>query len=200
VEEDKTFPTNAYGESKLMVEKVLKWCDTAYGIKHTVLRYFNVAGAHVSGNIGEDHKTETHLIPLILQVALGKREKIMIFGEDFNTPDGSCIRDYIHVSDLAEAHALALDRLFKGGDSRIFNLGNGTGFSVKEVIEVVRKVTNHPIPAEVTGRRAGDPAILIASSDKAVKELGWTPKFNTLETIVETAWKWHSNNPSGYND
>lgn len=183
-----------------MVEKVLKWCDTAYGIKHTVLRYFNVAGAHVSGNIGEDHKTETHLIPLILQVALGKREKIMIFGEDFNTPDGSCIRDYIHVSDLAEAHALALDRLFKGGDSRIFNLGNGTGFSVKEVIEVVRKVTNHPIPAEVTGRRAGDPAILIASSDKAVKELGWTPKFNTLETIVETAWKWHSNNPNGYND
>ncbi|MNN08518.1 UDP-glucose 4-epimerase [compost metagenome] len=124
----------------------------------------------------------------------------MIFGEDFNTPDGSCIRDYIHVSDLAEAHALALDRLFKGGDSRIFNLGNGTGFSVKEVIEVVRKVTNHPIPAEVTGRRAGDPAILIASSDKAVKELGWTPKFNTLETIVETAWKWHSNNPNGYND
>lgn len=200
VEEDTTFPTNAYGESKLMVEKVLKWCDTAYGIKHTVLRYFNVAGAHVSGNIGEDHKTETHLIPLILQVALGKREKIMIFGEDFNTPDGSCIRDYIHVSDLAEAHALALDRLFKGGDSRIFNLGNGTGFSVKEVIEVVRKVTNHPIPAEVTGRRAGDPAILIASSDKAVRELGWTPKFNTLETIVETAWKWHSNNPNGYND
>ena len=198
VEEDKTFPTNAYGESKLMVEKVLKWCDRAYGIKHTVLRYFNAAGAHVSGNIGEDHKTETHLIPLILQVALGKREKIMIFGDDYNTPDGSCVRDYIHVSDLASAHALALERLFKGGDSRIFNLGNGTGFSVKEVIEVVRKVTNHSIPAEIAERRAGDPAVLIASSKKAIEELGWEPKFNTLENIVETAWKWHSTHPNGY--
>lgn len=197
-EGDKTEPTNAYGESKLMVEKVLKWCDTAYGIKHTILRYFNVAGAHVSGNIGEDHKTETHLIPLVLQVALGKREKIMIFGDDFKTPDGTCIRDYIHVTDLAEAHALALDRLSKGGDSRTFNLGNGSGFSVKEVIEVCRKVTGHEIPAEVTGRRAGDPAILIASSEKAVEELAWKPKFNTLETIVETAWKWHSNHPQGY--
>lgn len=198
LEEDKTFPTNAYGESKLMVEKVLKWCDTAYGIKHTVLRYFNAAGAHVTGNIGEDHKTETHLIPLILQVALGKREKIMIFGENYATPDGSCIRDYIHVSDLASAHSLAVERLINGGESRIYNLGNGTGFSVKEVIELARKVTNHAIPAEVAERRAGDPAILIASSKKATEELNWSPKFNSLETIIETAWKWHSNHPNGY--
>lgn len=198
LEEDKTLPTNAYGESKLMVEKILKWCDTAYGIKHTVLRYFNAAGAHVSGAIGEDHKTETHLIPLILQVALGKREKIMIFGDDYNTIDGSCIRDYIHVSDLASAHSLALKRLLKGGESRTYNLGNGTGFSVREVIDVARKVTNHLIPAEVADRRAGDPAVLIASSKKATEELNWCPNFNSLETILETAWKWHSNHPNGY--
>ncbi|WP_238884662.1 UDP-glucose 4-epimerase GalE [Clostridium sp. YIM B02551] len=198
LEGDKTLPTNAYGESKLIVEKILKWCDVAYGIKYTVLRYFNAAGAHVDGNIGEDHKTETHLIPLILQVALGKREKIMIFGDDYNTSDGSCIRDYIHVSDLASAHLLALKRLENGGESRIYNLGNGTGFSVKEVIEVARKVTKHEIPAEVAERRAGDPAILIASSNKAVEELGWEPRFNTLENIIETAWKWHSNHPNGF--
>ncbi|MBL4932615.1 UDP-glucose 4-epimerase GalE [Clostridium paridis] len=198
LEGDKTLPTNAYGESKLIVEKILKWCDTAYGIKYTVLRYFNAAGAHVSGDIGEDHKTETHLIPLILQVALGKRDKIMIFGDNYNTPDGSCIRDYIHVSDLASAHLLALKRLQSGGESRIYNLGNGTGFSVKEVIEVARKVTKHEIPAEVAERRAGDPAILIASSNKAVEELGWEPRFNTLENIIETAWKWHSNHPNGF--
>lgn len=198
LEEDKTLPTNAYGESKLMVEKVLKWCDSAYGIKYTVLRYFNAAGAHLNGTIGEDHKTETHLIPLILQVALGKRDKIMIFGDDYNTPDGSCIRDYIHVSDLASAHSLALDRLINGGESRIYNLGNGTGFSVKEVIDVARKVTNHEIPAEVAERRAGDPAILIASSQKATEELKWCPKFNSLDTIIETAWKWHSNHKNGY--
>lgn len=198
LEDDKTLPTNAYGESKLMVEKVLKWCDSAYGIKYTVLRYFNAAGAHLSGTIGEDHKTETHLIPLILQVALGKREKIMIFGDDYNTHDGSCIRDYIHVSDLASAHSLALERLLNGGESRIYNLGNGTGFSVKEVIDVARKVTNHPIPAEIAERRAGDPAVLIASSKKATEELNWCPKFNSLETIIETAWKWHLNHPNGY--
>ncbi|MDD7792758.1 UDP-glucose 4-epimerase GalE [Clostridium sp. 'White wine YQ'] len=198
LEEDKTFPTNAYGESKLMVEKILKWCDSAYGIKYTVLRYFNAAGAHIDGNIGEDHKTETHLIPLILQVALGKREKIMIFGDDYNTSDGSCIRDYIHVSDLASAHLLALKRLENGGESRIYNLGNGTGFTVKEVINVARKVTKHEIPAEIAERRAGDPAILIASSDRAIKELGWKPRFNTLENIIETAWQWHSKHPNGF--
>ena len=198
LESDRTLPTNPYGESKLAVEKVLKWCDNAYGIKYTALRYFNAAGAHVSGKIGEDHSPESHLIPLILYTALEKREKIMIFGDDYNTPDGTCIRDYIHVMDLASAHLLAVDRLRKGGESRIYNLGNGTGFSVKEVIEVSRKVTGREIKAEVAPRRAGDPAILIASSQKAVEELGWKPKFNNLETIIETAWNWHLNHPNGY--
>lgn len=200
LEDDKTIPTNAYGESKLLVEKILRWCDRAYGIKFTVLRYFNAAGAHVNGKIGEDHNPETHLIPLILQVAQGKREHIKILGEDYNTKDGTCIRDYIHVSDLASAHSLALDRLMRGEESAIYNLGNGTGFSVKEVIEVTRKVTGHPIPAEVAERRAGDPAILIASSEKAIKDLGWKPKFNSLETIIETAWNWHKNHLDGYRD
>lgn len=198
LEESETIPTNAYGESKLLVEKILKWCDHAYGIKYTTLRYFNAAGAHINGKIGEDHSPETHLIPLILSVALGKREKIMIFGDDYDTEDGSCVRDYIHVSDLASAHSLALERLMNGGESRIYNLGNGTGFSVKEMIEIARKVTNHPIPAEVAPRRAGDPAVLIASSDKAVKELNWKPKFNSVETIIETAWNWHKNHPNGF--
>lgn len=198
LENDKTIPTNAYGESKLLVEKILKWCDTCYGIKFTVLRYFNATGAHINGKIGEDHSPETHLIPLILQVALNKRDEIMIFGDDYKTKDGTCVRDYIHVSDLASAHLLALNRLIDGGESRIYNLGNGTGFTVKEVIEVARKVTNHPIPAKIAPRRAGDPAILIASSDKAISELNWKPKFNSLETIIETAWKWHSSHIDGY--
>lgn len=198
LETDKNLPTNAYGESKLLVEKILKWCDECYGIKFTALRYFNAAGAHINGKIGEDHAPETHLIPLILQVALGKRDKIMMFGDDYNTKDGTCVRDYIHVSDLASAHSLALERLIKGGESRIYNLGNGTGFTVKEVVDVARKVTEHPIPAEVAPRRAGDPAVLIASSDKAISELNWKPKFNSLETIIETAWNWHKNHPNGY--
>ncbi|MBE6050961.1 MAG: UDP-glucose 4-epimerase GalE [Clostridium sp.] len=197
-ENSDTIPTNAYGESKLIVEKILRWCDSAYGIKYTALRYFNAAGAHVSGQIGEDHSPETHLIPLILDVALGNREKIMMFGDDYNTKDGTCIRDYIHVTDLAKAHLLALKRLRNGGESTAYNLGNGTGFSVKEVVEVARKVTGHEIPAEVAPRRAGDPATLIASSDRAIKELGWEPKFNDLETIISTAWKWHSSHPQGY--
>lgn len=198
LESDRTFPTNPYGESKLAVEKVLKWCDNAYGIKYTALRYFNAAGAHESGEIGEDHSPESHLIPLILQTALGQREKIMIFGDDYKTEDGTCIRDYIHVMDLASAHLLAVDRLRNGGESRIYNLGNGTGFSVKEVIEAARKVTGREIKAEIAPRRAGDPAVLIASSKKAVEELGWKPKFNSLETIIETAWKWHEAHPKGY--
>ncbi|UZW14887.1 UDP-glucose 4-epimerase GalE [Clostridium pasteurianum] len=197
-EEDKTFPTNPYGESKLAVEKILKWCDKAYGIKYTALRYFNAAGAHINGKIGEDHRPESHLIPLILQVALKKREKIMIFGDDYNTADGSCVRDYIHVSDLAAAHLLALKRLKNGGESRIYNLGNGKGFSVKEMIEVTRKVTGIDIKAEVAPRRAGDPATLIASSEKAIEELGWKPKYNSVETIIETAWNWHKNHINGY--
>ena len=197
-ENSDTIPTNAYGESKLLVEKILRWCDSAYGIKYTALRYFNAAGAHVSGQIGEDHSPETHLIPLILDVALGNREKIMMFGDDYNTKDGTCVRDYIHVTDLAKAHLLALKRLKNGGESTAYNLGNGTGFSVKEVVEVARKVTGHEIPAEVAPRRAGDPATLIASSERAIKELGWEPKFNDLETIISTAWKWHSSHPQGY--
>ncbi|WBW98670.1 UDP-glucose 4-epimerase GalE [Oceanirhabdus sp. W0125-5] len=198
LEEDRTLPTNPYGESKLAVEKILKWCDNAYGIKYTALRYFNAAGAHISGKIGEDHQPESHLIPIILQVALGKREKIFMFGEDYNTKDGTCVRDYIHVTDLANAHLLALERLMNGGDSAIYNLGNGKGFSVKEVIEVARKVTGHPIPAEIAPRRAGDPATLIASSERGKNELGWEPKYNSLETIIDTAWNWHSNHPNGY--
>lgn len=200
LESDKTFPTNPYGESKLAVEKMLKWCDKAYGIKYTALRYFNVAGAHSTGEIGEDHSPESHLIPIILQVALGKREHIGIYGDDYPTADGTCIRDYIHVMDLADAHILALKRLNNGGESEIFNLGNGEGFSVKEVIEVARKVTKHPIPAIVSPRRAGDPAKLVASSEKAMKELKWSPKYNTLEKIIDTAWIWHKSHPDGYGD
>lgn len=199
-ENNDTLPTNAYGESKLLVEKILKWCDSAYGIKFTALRYFNAAGAHVNGRIGEDHSPETHLIPLILNVALGKRDKIMIFGDDYDTHDGTCIRDYIHVSDIASAHSLALERLIKGGESAIYNLGNGEGFSVKEVIDVARKVTSHPIPAKIAPRRSGDPAKLIASSIRAMKELNWKPKYNDLETIISTAWNWHKNHPNGYNE
>ncbi|MDF2880452.1 MAG: UDP-glucose 4-epimerase [Clostridiaceae bacterium] len=198
LEQDKTFPTNPYGESKLIVEKMLKWCDKAYGIKYTALRYFNAAGAHVSGKIGEDHKPESHLIPIILQVALGQREKIMIYGDDYKTPDGTCVRDYVHVTDLASAHLLALQRLRNGGESKIYNLGNGKGFSVKEVIDVTRKVTGVNIKAQVDKRRPGDPAILIASSEKAKKELNWNPKFDSLETIIQSAWNWHKNHENGY--
>lgn len=197
-EDSKTIPTNAYGESKLLVEKILRWCDHAYGIKYTTLRYFNAAGAHISGKIGEDHSPETHLIPIILDVALGNREKIMMFGDDYDTKDGTCVRDYIHVSDLASAHSLALKRLMNGGDSAIYNLGNGTGFTVKEMVEIARKVTGHTIPAEVAERRAGDPAVLIASSKKAMEELGWKPKYADIETIISTAWNWHKNHPNGY--
>ncbi len=198
VETDRTMPTNPYGETKLSVEKMLKWSDQAYGMKYTALRYFNAAGAHEDGHIGEDHAPESHLIPIILQVALGQREKISIFGSDYPTEDGTCVRDYIHVTDLADAHILALERLQKGGDSTVFNLGNGTGFSVKEVIEVTRTVTGHPIPVEEAARRAGDPATLIASSDKAIEGLGWKPAYNSLEQIIASAWKWHKSHPNGY--
>lgn len=199
-ESDRTFPTNPYGESKLAVEKILKWCDSAYGIKYTALRYFNAAGAHISGTIGEHHKQETHLIPIILQVALGQREKIMIYGDDYDTKDGSCIRDYIHVTDLASAHLLALKRLEKGGESAVYNLGNGKGFSVKEVIEVARKVTGEEIKAEIANRRPGDPAILIASSKKAKEELWWKPQYDSLDIIIQTAWNWHRSHPRGYEE
>lgn len=200
LESDPTVPTNPYGETKLAVEKMLMWSEAAHGLKYGVLRYFNVAGAHESGEIGEDHATETHLIPLILQVALGKREKISIYGDDYPTEDGTCIRDYIHVMDLADAHIKALEMLLNGGESNTFNLGNGSGFSVKEVIESARKVTGHSIPAEIATRRAGDPARLVASSEKAKAILGWTPKYTNIETIIETAWEWHVNHPNGFQD
>jgi len=200
VESDKTIPTNPYGESKLCVEKMLKWFDGAYALKYAVLRYFNAAGAHISGKIGEDHKPETHLIPIILDVALGKREKISIFGDDYPTSDGTCVRDYIHVSDLAKAHILALDKIMAENISVTYNLGNGNGFSVKEVIEAARKVTGKEIPCDIAERRAGDPSVLIASSDKLTMELGFEAEFNTLEKIIETAWRWHSTHPDGYND
>ncbi|KEI97220.1 UDP-glucose 4-epimerase [Clostridium botulinum A2B7 92] len=198
LEEDLTEPTNAYGETKLTVEKMLKWAEMAYNIKYVVLRYFNVAGAHESGNIGEAHRVESHLIPIILQVALGRREKIMIYGDDYNTKDGSCVRDYIHVMDLVEAHILALEKLRRDNTSATYNLGNGEGFSVKEVIDICRKVTGHAIPSEIAARRSGDPAILIASSEKIIKELGWNPKKASLESIIDSAWKWHRSHPDGY--
>jgi len=198
LEDDETSPTNTYGETKLAMEKMMKWFDNAYGIKYVSLRYFNAAGAHESGTIGEAHNPETHLIPLILQVPLGKREKIYIFGDDYPTKDGTCIRDYIHVMDLASAHYLALEYLREGNDSDIFNLGSGTGYSVKEVIETARKVTGHVISAEVKGRRSGDPAVLVASSEKAKKVLGWKPEYDSLEKIIADAWKWHRSHPDGY--
>ncbi len=199
LETDKTLPTNPYGETKLAVEKALKWADISLGIKHVVLRYFNASGAHKSGMIGEDHNPETHLIPLIIQAALGKRDDIKIFGNDYNTPDGTCVRDYIHVTDLADAHLLALEKLRKDNTSSIYNLGNGQGFSVKEVINVVREVTGKPIKEILSPRRPGDPAILIASSEKIKKELNWIPKYSDLSAIVESAWNWHNSHPAGYN-
>jgi len=199
-ESDRTLPINPYGETKLSVEKALKWADNAYGIKHIILRYFNAAGAHVSGRIGEEHSPETHLIPIVLQVALGKREEIKLFGNNYETRDGSCIRDYIHVSDLAQAHVLALDSLRKNGGSNIFNLGNGKGFSNREVVNIAREVTGVNIKAVDAPRRPGDPAVLVASSEKAVRELGWKPKFTELNKIIETAWNWHKNNPEGFKE
>lgn len=193
-----TEPTNTYGETKLAIEKMMKWCDRAYGMKYIALRYFNVAGADASGEIGEDHSPETHLIPIILQVPLGRREKLSVFGDDYDTPDGTCIRDYIHVSDLARAHVLALRRLLDGGESDVFNLGNGNGFSVLEMLEAARRVTGHAIPAVVEARRAGDPARLVASSDKAREILGWTPEYDSVEQIIADAWRWHQSHPHGY--
>ena len=200
LETDRTDPTNCYGETKLSMEHMMRWVSQAHGLKYVALRYFNACGAHPSGAIGEAHNPETHLIPLILQVPNGQREKISIFGDDYPTKDGTCIRDYIHVTDLAQAHILALDYLLNGGDNNVFNLGNGVGFTVKEVIDVARAVTGHPIPAVVSPRRAGDPAQLIASSEKAIKVLGWKPKYNDLNTIIATAWKWHSAHPRGYEE
>lgn len=198
LETDRTEPTNTYGETKLSMEKMFKWTDRAHGVKYVSLRYFNACGAHISGEIGEAHNPETHLIPLILQVPNNKREAITIYGDDYDTDDGTCIRDYIHVSDLAQAHILAVKYLMEGNESDIFNLGNGIGFSVKEIIEAARNVTLHEIPAIISKRREGDPAKLIASSDKARNILSWKPQYADVKEIIESAWKWHKSHPNGY--
>ena len=198
LENDPTNPTNCYGETKRAMERMFYWTEHAHGMKYVSLRYFNACGAHISGKIGEAHNPESHLIPIILQTANGTRDHISVFGTDYDTPDGTCIRDYIHVTDLAQAHILAVEYLINGGESDIFNLGNGVGFSVKEVIETAKKVTGKEIKVVEENRRAGDPAVLIASSEKAKKVLGWNPQYNELSTIIETAWKWHSTHPNGY--
>lgn len=199
-ETDRTEPTNVYGETKLMMERMIRWYDRVLNVRYVALRYFNAAGAHESGKIGEDHRPETHLIPIVLQTALGQRSHISVFGEDYPTEDGTCIRDYLHVSDLADAHLRAIDYLKNDGKSDVFNLGSGSGFSVREIIETARKVTGKEIPVKTEPRRAGDPAILIASSQKAREVLGWTPARENIETIIASAWNWHQSRPDGYND
>lgn len=200
MESDPTEPTNTYGETKLSMEKMFRWTGVAHNLRYVSLRYFNACGAHKSGELGEAHNPESHLIPLILQVPNGKRDTISIYGEDYDTKDGTCVRDYIHVTDLAQAHILAVEYLVKGNESNVFNLGNGVGFTVKEVIETAREVTGHNIPSVVVPRRAGDPAVLIASSEKAKTILGWKPENTKLETIIASAWKWHKTHPNGYQD
>jgi UDP-glucose 4-epimerase len=195
-EDDPTRPINPYGESKLLFEQMLRWLDEVHGLRYVSLRYFNAAGA--SEKYGEVHDPETHIIPIVLGVALGQRPAVQIYGDDYPTTDGTAIRDYIHVIDLAQAHSLALDWLAEGGESNIFNLGNGAGFSVKEVIDVARQVTGHEIPAQVGPRRAGDPPVLVASSEEIIKKLGWKPKYPGLEEIIKTAWQWHKRHPMGY--
>jgi UDP-glucose 4-epimerase len=193
-------PTNTYGETKLAVEKMLPWFEGAYGLKFMVFRYFNAAGASTSKKIGEDHTPESHLIPLVLKTALGLREKISIFGTDYDTEDGSCIRDYIHVMDIASAHILGMEKLIDGGASDTFNLGQGQGFSVRQIIEKSKAETSKEFTVEEASRRAGDPAVLIAEASKAKKKLGWKPQHSDIETIIKTAWEWHENHLQGYDD
>lgn len=196
-EDEALIPGSIYGETKFIAERLLAWMDRLYGIKYCCLRYFNACGAHPDGHIGEAHDPESHLIPLVLQVALGQRDAIQIYGTDYDTPDGACIRDYVHVQDLARAHILALEAL-EHGCSRVYNLGSGSGYSVREVIEAARRVTRHPIPAIEAPRRAGDLPILVADSAKIRGELGWESRFNSLERIIQTAWNWHRHHPQGY--
>ncbi|MEG0780737.1 MAG: UDP-glucose 4-epimerase GalE [Oscillospiraceae bacterium] len=200
LESDPTHPTNCYGETKLAMEHMMDWVSSAHGLRYVALRYFNACGAHPDGAIGEAHNPETHLIPVILQVPNGQRDAVAVFGDDYPTPDGTCVRDYIHVTDLAQAHILALDYLLEGGKNDVFNLGNGVGFSVQQVIETARRATGHPIPATLSPRRAGDPAQLVASSEKAKRVLGWKPRYDDLETIISTAWAWHRSHPHGYEE
>lgn len=191
-------PTNTYGETKLMMEKMMGWCEKAFELKYVALRYFNVAGARSNGQIGEDHNPETHLIPVVLETALGKRSFITVFGDDYDTADGTCIRDYIHVEDLIEAHILALRYLQNGGKSSVFNLGSSQGFSVKEIIETAKEVTRMDIPVQIGERRSGDPSTLIAASEKAKQVLGWNPKRTSIQNIIHDAWNWHKHHPNGY--
>lgn len=195
---DKT-PTNVYGETKLAIEKMLGWASSAHGLNYVALRYFNAAGADETIGIGEDHQPETHLIPLVLRTALGKMPEIQVFGDDYPTRDGTCVRDYIHVTDLANAHIMALAKL-DGNECATYNLGNGTGFTVREVLDAARAVTGREIPTVVAGRRAGDPAVLIASPQKIKDELQWEPRYTTIQAIIASAWQWHLNNPEGYAD
>lgn len=197
-EESATIPTNTYGETKLAMEKMMAWCEKAFDLNYVSLRYFNVASARSDGQIGEDHNPETHLIPVVLEAALGKRPAVTIFGEDYDTTDGTCVRDYIHVEDLVDAHLLALNYLQNGGQSNIFNLGSSQGFSVKEIVETAKEVTGIDIPVKIGERRPGDPSTLIASSEKARKLLGWNPTRTSIHQIISNAWNWHQHHPNGY--
>jgi len=197
-EKHPTKPTNVYGASKLMVEDILGWYDRIYGIKHIALRYFNAAGADDSGMLGEHHEPETHLIPLVLQTVLGKRDGLTVYGDDYPTVDGTCIRDYIHIADLASAHIASLNALENGGASSTYNLGNGNGYSVNDIILTTRQITGIEIPVHYGARRAGDPAILVADAGQAGKELGWEIRYKDLGSIIASAWKWHQNHPEGY--
>lgn len=197
-EEDRTAPLNTYGETKLAMERMMKWTSAAHGLRYVALRYFNACGAHVSGCIGEDHCPETHLIPIILQAAAGRREYISVFGNDYDTSDGTCIRDYVHVTDLARAHVLALEYLAGGGKSDVFNLGSGRGFSVAEIIEHTKRVTGCDFAVKYEDRRLGDPAVLIALGDKAERVLGWRSESSEIGSVLETAWEWHRNHPDGF--
>ncbi|WP_045514984.1 UDP-glucose 4-epimerase GalE [Neobacillus niacini] len=193
-----TVPTNTYGETKLTMEKMIAWCEMAFDINYVSLRYFNVASARSDGQIGEDHNPETHLIPVVLEAALGKRPAVTVFGQDYDTTDGTCVRDYIHVEDLIDAHLLALAFLQNGGESNVFNLGSSKGFSVKEIIETAKEVTGIDIPVQFGERRAGDPSTLIASSEKARSVLGWNPTRTSIQRIISDAWNWHQHHPNGY--
>ncbi|MCB1100726.1 MAG: UDP-glucose 4-epimerase GalE [Kiritimatiellae bacterium] len=195
-EDERIIPGSPYGESKYFIERMLHWFSMIYGMRYACLRYFNAAGA--SEERGEDHDPELHLIPIVLQVALGQRDKVKMFGDDYDTIDGTCVRDYIHIVDLAQAHILALGALDKGNCT--YNLGNGAGYSVKQVIETAREITGHSIPAEVAPRRAGDPATLVGGSDKIRRELGWQPRYPALRDIMTSAWRWHQAHPNGYAD
>ncbi|MFP5107032.1 UDP-glucose 4-epimerase GalE [Neobacillus sp. C211] len=197
-EDAATIPTNTYGETKLAMEKMMAWCEKAFDLHYVSLRYFNVASARSDGQIGEDHNPETHLIPVVLEAALGKRPAVTIFGEDYDTADGTCVRDYIHVEDLIDAHILALRYLQNGGESNHFNLGSSQGFSVKEIVETAKEVTGIDIPVKIGERRAGDPSTLIASSEKAKKILGWNPTRTSIHQMISNAWNWHQHHPNGY--